>query len=101
MGEQGRFFEACAVGCGADWQGETRQRHHPFQILRAKRQRNQPRPRLGDVQAELACDPIAEIRRAHFRDRLAAGGDHQCIARSVAAARGELKTVAGFLDRFD
>ena len=65
-----------------------RQEARQIRASRRRRQRHQPRQRLSDTQAEAARNVIGETGRAHFRDRQAAGRQHQ-------RRRGEA-SVAGF-----
>ncbi|GAB5350222.1 hypothetical protein TMRH483_01144 [Qipengyuania sp. 483] len=76
MGEQRRFRETRLARTGDNRGGYARDiaEQHLFS---AQCQRDQGRARLHDLQAELPCEVVSKAGRTHFRNRGAAGGDHQ------------------------
>ena len=56
-------------------------------------QRHQRRARRHDFQAELLGNPVAESARSHFRNRGAAGGDHQRASAKLAVIGGDDKSL--------
>ena len=101
MGEQQRLAKFCAIAGNFRLGADAGQRFHFFEQLAAEGEGNQRGTRLNNVETELPLDAIGEIRRAHFRDRFAAGGDDQRAALNSAACRRQAKTIAGFFDRLN
>ena len=67
-------------------------------FLLAQGQRHQCRPRLDDLEAELARQIVGEAGRPHLRDGRTAGGDHQRRRGGGPAAPGHAKPAVGMGD---
>ncbi len=109
MGEQQIFAETSTgwiaplqrPGCHFHFQRNAGQFGKRRPRLRIERQRHQGRTRFDHAQAELAGDAVAEIGGANFRDRQAAGGDHQRVGFDGAGVGVQDIDAIGLLDAGD
>src|SRR5438128_1026236 len=62
-------------------------------ILRRERERHEPWPNLGELQAELPRDAISEIGRAELRERKPSRRDDERRAFEGALAGEEAETI--------
>ncbi|CRE19893.1 Uncharacterised protein [Bordetella pertussis] len=97
VGKQQVFQERRAPlalpGRQRDFQGDARQRGERLPLRGIEGQRHQGRPRLDDLQAELARHLERVVGRAQLRDRHAAGGYHD-RARVDRAGAGTQREAA-------
>ena len=101
MGEQQRLVEPRLAATHDRIDRDAGQILELRQQRRVERQRHQRRARRHDLEAELLGDLVAESARSHFRNRRAAGRDHQRAAAKLALIGHHDKAVFVFRDRGD